>query len=78
MITTEGIIIRILCSDISVLRRITSGVKLINLDDNVKVAGIAKVREKEEGPSSTETEGPAADVLDETPVDEGENRQEDE
>ena len=30
MITTEGIIIRIACSDISILGRITSGVKLMN------------------------------------------------
>ena len=54
MITTEGIIIRLHCSDISILGRITSGVKLINLDENVKVAGIAKVREKKEDPSSSE------------------------
>ena len=46
MITTEGIIIRMFCSDISILGRITSGVKLINLDDGVKVASFAKVREK--------------------------------
>ena len=45
MITTEGIIIRLQCADISVLGRITSGVKLINLDENVTVASIAKVRE---------------------------------
>ena len=48
MITTEGIIIRISCSDISILGRITSGVKLMNLDENVSVASIAKVREKKE------------------------------
>ena len=48
MITTEGIIIRISCSDISILGRITSGVKLMNLDEKVSVASIAKVREKEE------------------------------
>ena len=56
MITTEGIIIRLHCSDISILGRITSGVKLINLDENVKVAGIAKVREKKEEPASSEGE----------------------
>ena len=50
MITTEGIIIRIACSDISILGRITSGVKLMNLDVKVSVASIAKVREKEEKP----------------------------
>ena len=46
MITTEGIIIQLRVQDISTLSRITSGVKLINLDNGVKVAQIAKVREK--------------------------------
>ena len=46
MITTEGIIIQLRIEDISTLGRITSGVKLINLDKGVKVAQIAKVRGK--------------------------------
>ncbi len=46
MITTEGIIIQLRAQEISTLGRITSGVKLINLDKGVKVAQIAKVREK--------------------------------
>ncbi len=46
MITSEGIIIIIRMEEVSTLSRITSGVKLINLDENVKVAQIAKVREK--------------------------------
>ena len=45
LITTEGVIIRIKVSGTALLGRITSGVKLINLKDNVKVASIAKVRE---------------------------------
>lgn len=45
MINTEGIIIRMMCSDISVLGRITSGVKLMNLSETAAVASIAKVRE---------------------------------
>ena len=45
IINTEGIIIRMECSGISVLGRITSGVKLINLKENEVVASIAKVRE---------------------------------
>lgn len=45
IINTEGIIIRMECSGISILGRVTSGVKLINLDENVTVASIAKVRE---------------------------------
>ena len=48
IINTEGIIIRMECSGISVLGRITSGVKLINLQENTKVASIAKVRETQE------------------------------
>lgn len=46
MITTEGIIIQLRAEDISSLSRITSGVKLINLSAGVKVAQIAKVRER--------------------------------
>lgn len=46
MITTEGIIIQLRVEDISILGRITSGVKMINLDKGVKVAQVAKVREK--------------------------------
>ena len=44
IINTDGIIIRMECAGISVLGRVTSGVKLINLHDNSKVASIAKVR----------------------------------
>ena len=49
MITTQGIIIQLRVEDISTLGRITSGVKLINLDKNVKVAQIAKVRDRVSG-----------------------------
>ena len=45
LITTEGIIIRIPVQGTALLGRVTSGVKLINLDDGVTVASIAKVRE---------------------------------
>ncbi|MFR3159119.1 MAG: DNA gyrase subunit A [Anaerobutyricum soehngenii] len=46
MITTEGIIIQLRMEDISMIGRNTSGVKMINLDEGVTVARIAKVREK--------------------------------
>ena len=46
MITTEGVIIRLRMEDINTLGRITSGVKMINLNSGVLVAKIAKVREK--------------------------------
>ena len=55
MITTEGIIIRLQCADISVLGRITSGVKMINLTEGVTVASIAKVGDKDpEADTTTE------------------------
>ena len=46
MITTEGVIIQLRMEDISTLGRITSGVKMMNLEEDVKVAKIAKVRER--------------------------------
>lgn len=49
MITDEGIIIQIAMDDVSIQGRNTSGVKLMNLDDDVKIAQIAKVREKISG-----------------------------
>ena len=52
LITTEGIIIRLACRDISTLGRI----KLINLDDNVKVATVSKVRKSPSGDDGNETE----------------------
>ncbi|MBD5551267.1 MAG: DNA gyrase subunit A [Lachnospiraceae bacterium] len=57
MITTEGVIIQIRMSDVSILGRITSGVKLINLEKGVKVAKIAKVREKIEGEEEDKENG---------------------
>ena len=47
LITTEGIIIRTMCDQISEVGRVASGVKLMDIDvkNNVKVASIAKVRE---------------------------------
>ncbi len=57
LITTEGIIIRLQCSGISILGRITSGVKLMDMAENISVASIAKVREKkEENAEETEVE----------------------
>ena len=48
MINSDGIIIRMNCSDISVVSRITSGVKLMNLNDKDVVACIAKVKEEKD------------------------------
>ncbi len=56
IINTEGIIIRMECKGISVLGRITSGVKLINLRENEIVASIAKVKEQHEETEEEATE----------------------
>lgn len=45
MVTSEGIIIRIRAKDISTTSRITQGVKLINVNDDVKVMSVAKISE---------------------------------
>ena len=61
IINTAGIVIRMECSGISTLGRITSGVKLINLDEGEVVASIAKVRDAspdlEEGPQEDTDSG---------------------
>ena len=57
IINTDGIVIRMKCSTISILGRITSGVKLINLQESDKIASIAKVRKGDEDEEEeTETE----------------------
>ena len=61
MITNEGVVIRISVEDISVIGRNTSGVKLMNIDQDsdIRVASIAKVRddgEKSEGDGIEELE----------------------
>ena len=60
LITTEGIVIRMKVADISEQGRTTSGVKLMDIDVNsdVMVAGIAKVREKQQ-----ENENPSEEVI---------------
>ncbi len=63
LITTEGIIIRISCSDISILGRITSGVKLMDVAENIAVASIAKVREKKEETNQEWTSAKSADEI---------------
>jgi DNA gyrase subunit A len=66
MITTEGIIIQLRVEDISILGRITSGVKMINLDKGIKVAQVAKVRVSD---GSQEFENPD-DAMEDIPEEE--------
>ena len=69
IINTEGIIIRMKCSDISVYGRITSGVKLINLKENDTVASVAKVRK-----ASAEIDGEEVEISDEDESEKTEER----
>ena len=58
LISTEGIVIRMECSSISQLGRITSGVKMMKMDEakDITVASIAKVRDKSPEDSIAEFE----------------------
>jgi DNA gyrase subunit A len=56
IINTDGIIIRMQCADISCQGRVASGVKLINLSEQEKVASIAKVKKTEEDIEESEME----------------------
>ncbi len=60
LITTEGVIIRMPVRSISTLGRITSGVKLMNVGENVTVAGIAKVKE---APVDVTSDSSSADTV---------------
>ncbi len=85
LITTEGIVIRIESTNINVIGRNTSGVKVMNVADDVSVAGIAKVRAEksdEMNPSDeeqeTEAEGNEEEIDMDTVFDKDEKAEEDE
>ena len=77
IITTEGIIIRTSCDGISTLGRVTSGVKVINLnyDNNVKVASMTEVQKEEFDDEDPEGENP--EETEETEVSEEQSSEED-
>ena len=58
LITNEGIIIRMAVDTISIIGRNTSGVKLMDIDveSDIRVASIAKVRESSSSDDSEESE----------------------
>ena len=74
MITTEGIIIQLRMDDISTLGRITSGVKMIDMEEGVKIAQIAKVREKvSDGEQEFDDPEDAMKEIEEEEIQESEN-----
>lgn len=58
LITSEGVIIRINTEDISTLKRVTKGVRLMRLGDGVKIVSVARVQHEDENPEDSE----AADI----------------
>ena len=68
MINTAGIIIQLRASDFNPIGRITSGVKMMNLDEGVKVVQIAKVRESVTDDNSENSYSEDTDGENETPV----------
>ena len=80
IITTEGIIIRTSCDGISTLGRVTSGVKIINLnyDNNVKVASMTEVQKEEFDDEDPEGENPEeTEETEDTEVSEEQSSEED-
>jgi len=80
IITTGGIIIRMPVEGISILKRITSGVKLIQLDEGSVVASIAKIREdmkddEETSDEQSEEAGMIEEVLENDSVDNSEENE---
>jgi DNA gyrase subunit A len=75
LITNEGIIIRIEVNDISQLGRVTSGVKLMNLDPKkeVVIASISKVRQDENKPDEVDEDGNVVDEQEEQREDGADN-----
>jgi DNA gyrase subunit A len=45
LITTEGIVIRLRVKEISRYGRVTSGVKLMNIEEDIRIASIARIKE---------------------------------
>ena len=55
LMTSEGIIIRLNTEDISTLKRVTKGVRLMRLADGVKIVSAAPVAQEEEETEEVET-----------------------
>jgi len=68
MITSDGIIIRTDTEEISMFGRVTQGVKVMKLADDVKVVSIAKAKKEDEEEVAEESE-----TSEEAPVETSEN-----
>lgn len=76
MINSDGVIIRMGCGDISILGRITSGVKLMNLEKGETVVSVARVREVSgDGPEDSLEDSTEDDSEDESEDYSGDDRE---
>jgi DNA gyrase subunit A len=66
VITTGGVIIRFAVNKTALSGRITSGVKLINLDEGVTVASFAKVRKDDDITQAADTRGDEVPEIDDS------------
>ena len=71
MMTNEGIMIRMHCSDITVIGRITSGVKLMNVGNGAFVASVAKLARSNEEESADEDVNEASEESESTDTADG-------
>ena len=55
MISNDGVVIRMDSAGISTMGRSTSGVKLMSLDEDIRIAAIAKVNKEQEQETDEET-----------------------
>ena len=79
MINSDGIIIRMSCENISVLSRITSGVKLMRLNESDTVVSVAKVRETvSKNGEDTDVEDDENDEDEDDGIDSADEREEEE
>ncbi len=70
LMTSEGIIIRVNTQEISTLKRVTKGVRLMRLADGVKIVSAAAVTHEDGEDETAETENVAVQDAQETPADE--------
>ena len=57
LINSQGVIIRMATADVNVYSRGAQGVKVMNLDEGVKVISIARTEHEEEEPEGTQADG---------------------
>ena len=73
IITSQGVIIRMAVADISILKRVTSGVKLVQLDESTLVASFARITEdmieENEENADSEEEEDSLETEEQTPSD---------